>query len=45
MSSFWLQIIFYPLLIISMTYAFITQAANFLGSTAKAMGGRIRGFI
>lgn len=45
MSSFWLQIIFYPLLIISMTYAFITQAANFLGSTAKAMGGKIRGFI
>lgn len=45
MSAFWLQILFYPSLILAMTYAFITQASQFLGSSTKAMGGKIRGFV
>ncbi len=45
MQSFWLLILFYPALIISVTYAFVVQVANFIGG-ASQMGGRIRkGFI
>ncbi|MCL4363097.1 hypothetical protein M1439_01450 [Candidatus Marsarchaeota archaeon] len=42
MQSFWLLILFYPALIISVTYAFVVQVANFIGGAAQ-MGGRIRG--
>ncbi|MGI0133957.1 MAG: hypothetical protein ACREBW_03245, partial [Candidatus Micrarchaeaceae archaeon] len=45
MSDFWLQVLFYPSLILAMTYAFINQAAQFLGGPVRQMGGRIRGFI
>ena len=44
MSSFWLLILFYPSLIASLTYAFVTQVAQFIGGAAKT-GGRLRGFI
>jgi hypothetical protein len=43
-SSFWLLILFYPLLIISMTYAFVTQIASFIGGVARS-GAKLRGFI
>ncbi|MDE1868393.1 MAG: hypothetical protein KGH60_00270 [Candidatus Micrarchaeota archaeon] len=45
MSSFWLQILFYPSLIIAMTYAFINQASQFLGGAVKPMAGRLRSFV
>ena len=44
MSSFWLLVLFYPALIIAVTYAFITQVANFIGS-APRVGGKMRGFV
>ncbi|MGC8495984.1 MAG: hypothetical protein ACP5MX_02140 [Candidatus Micrarchaeia archaeon] len=44
MSSFWLLILFYPLFITTITYAFIVQIANFIGGASR-MGGRMRGFI
>ncbi|MGC8537387.1 MAG: hypothetical protein ACP5MZ_00155 [Candidatus Micrarchaeia archaeon] len=44
MSSFWLLILFYPLLIIAVTYAFVTQIANFIGG-ASQMSGKMRTFI
>ncbi len=44
MSSFWLLILFYPLLIIAVTYAFVTQIATFIGG-ASQMSGRMRTFI
>ena len=44
MTSFWLLILFYPLLIIAVTYAFVTQIASFIGGAAQ-MSGRMRTFI
>ncbi len=44
MSSFWLLILFYPALIIAVTYAFITQVSNFIGG-AIYTGSRLRSFI
>jgi len=44
MSSLWLLILFYPVFITSITYAFIVQIANFIGGASK-MSGRMRGFI
>ena len=44
MSTFWLLILFYPLLIIAVTYAFVTQIASFIGEAAQ-MGGKMRTFI
>ena len=44
MSSFWLLILFYPLLIIAVTYAFVTQIATFIGG-ASQMSGKMRTFI
>ena len=44
MAPFWIVVLFFPALIIALTYAFITTTANFLGQSAS-MGGRIRGFI
>jgi hypothetical protein len=44
MSSFWLLILFYPMLIVSVTYAFVVQVAQFIGGAART-GGRLRGFI
>ena len=44
LSSFWLMILFYPVLIIAVAYAFISQLANFLGG-ASNISGRIRSFI
>jgi hypothetical protein len=44
LSSFWLLILFYPALIISVTYIFITQIANFIGG-ASYTGSRVRSFI
>ena len=40
LSSFWLLILFYPVLIVAVTYAFITQLANFIGGASRK-GGRI----
>lgn len=45
MTSFWLMVLFYPSLIIAVTYAFIVQVANFIGGSSM-MGSRVRtGFI
>jgi hypothetical protein len=44
MAGFWLMLLFYPVLIIAVAYAAITQLATFLGGVAK-MGGRMRSFI
>ncbi len=45
MQPLWLFVLFYPVLVISVTYAFITQVANFIGASTQ-MGGRLRaGFI
>ncbi len=41
MGSYWLSILFYPALILAMTYAFITQLAQLLGGFAR-MSGRMR---
>ncbi len=44
MSSFWLLILFYPGLIIAVTYSFVTQIANFIGG-ASYTGSKLRSFI
>jgi len=44
MGDYWLLILFYLALIIALTYAFIMQAANFIGG-ASYTGSKIRGFI
>ncbi|MDE1856613.1 MAG: hypothetical protein KGH98_00850 [Candidatus Micrarchaeota archaeon] len=44
LSAFWLLILFWPALITTVSYAFITQLANVIGG-ASQMGGRIRSFI
>ena len=44
MSSFWLLILFYPALIIAITYTFITQVSRFIGGASR-MGGKVRGFV
>jgi hypothetical protein len=44
MSSFWLLILFYPSLIVAVTYAFVVQIADLIGGASR-MGGRMRGFI
>ncbi|MEM3860127.1 MAG: hypothetical protein QW478_12120, partial [Candidatus Micrarchaeaceae archaeon] len=44
MSDFWLLILFYPLLIIAVTYTFIVEMSNFIGGAQQRMG-RLRGFI
>lgn len=43
-SSFWLSILFFPALIVAMTYALITQIAEILGGLAKG-SGRLRGLV
>ncbi len=44
LSSFWLLVLFYPALIIAITYAFITQVANFIGGASR-VGGKMRGLV
>lgn len=44
-GELWLQIIFYPLLTISLTYVFITQIANFIGAGSQGMNRLRVGFI
>ncbi len=45
MDSFWLLILFYPTLIIAVTYAFVVQVADIIGGASRS-GGRMRaGFI
>lgn len=44
LAPFWLMILFYPALIIALTYAFITQLSNFIGQ-ATSTGGRLRVLI
>ncbi len=44
MSNFWLLVLFYPVLIIAITYTFIAEFANFIGGVRTA-AGRLRGFI
>lgn len=41
-GSYWLSILFYPSLIIALTYAIIQQLAEFLGGMAQAFSGRMR---
>jgi hypothetical protein len=36
MGSFWLSVLFYPLLIFAMTYAIITQLAQFIGGVIQS---------
>lgn len=44
-NQYWLVILLYPILVMSVTYAFIVEIANFIGASAQ-MGGRLRaGFI
>ncbi len=43
-SSFWLMILFFPMLIIAITYAFISQISNFIGGAYKA-ADRMRSFV
>ncbi|MEM4064160.1 MAG: hypothetical protein QXR16_01675 [Candidatus Micrarchaeaceae archaeon] len=38
MGAFWLSVLFYPALIIAMTYAMVTQIANFIGGFAQKSG-------
>ncbi len=44
MSSFWLLILFYPPLIIAVTYFFVMQVSDFIGG-ASYSAGRLRSFI
>lgn len=44
MSGFWLLILFYPTLIVAVTYAFVVQVSDIIGGASR-MGGKIRGFI
>jgi hypothetical protein len=44
LSSFWLLILFYPALIIAVSYVFITQVANFIGGASR-VGGKMRSFV
>ncbi len=44
MSTFWLLVLFYPAMIIALSYAFITQVANFIGGASR-IGGKLRGFV
>ena len=44
LDGFWMLILFYPVLIISMTYSFIQQLAQFIGGTYRTTS-RLRRFI
>jgi len=44
MTSFWLLVLFYPALIIAVTYVFVTQLANFIGGASR-LGNKMRGFV
>jgi len=44
MTGFWLLILFYPALIVSITYAFITQFAEIIGGVAYS-AGKLRGLV
>lgn len=41
MNSYWLSVLFYPSLIMALTYAIITQIAEFIGGMAQ-LSGRMR---
>ncbi len=41
MNSYWLSVVFYPSLILALTYAVITQIAEFIGGMTK-LSGRLR---
>ena len=43
-ASLWLLILFYPALIIAMTYVFIVQVSNFIGGATRNMG-KMRGLV
>lgn len=43
MNGLWLQIMFYPLLTVAITYSFITQMASFIGASASM--GKMRMFL
>jgi hypothetical protein len=44
MGSFWLLVMLYPMLIVGITFAFITQVGNFIGGSTQ-LGGKVRMFI
>ncbi len=44
LNGFWLMMLFYPMLILAVAYAFIVQVANFIGG-ASNMSGRLRAFL
>ncbi len=44
MSSLWLLILFYPALIIAITYVFIVQVSNFIGGATRNMS-KLRSFV
>jgi len=43
MNGLWLQIVFYPILVIAITYSFVTQLANFIGASSSMR--RMRTFL
>lgn len=44
LSTFWLLVAFYPMVIAGITFAFIVQVGNFIGGSTQ-MGGKMRMFI
>ncbi len=44
MASFWLMVLFYPAMIIAVTYAFVQTLAQFISGSGYS-SGRMRGFI
>ena len=44
MSGYWLMVLFFPVLIIALTYSFVTQVATFIGGISYA-GNKLRTFV
>ena len=44
LSSFWMLVLFYPVMIIAFVYSFVVEVSKFIGGTYRATS-RIRSFI
>ncbi len=44
LAPFWLMLLFFPALVLTLTYAFIATVSNFIGASTS-MGGRLRTMI
>ena len=44
LSPFWLMLLFFPALVLALTYSFIATVSNFIGASTS-MGGRLRALI